>query len=191
LVDRGLAATGSAPLEARLRAIARHAPGWRWISGVFVVAFTVTAVGLALLTHHQDSMGAGEWSFAGLVLYVVALAVLVVTMTLNATVVLAGAQRVDGGGPVPPDVRAAWDGAEALVSWFMVLAFSSMFLFGIEFLLHGPGPAWIGWFSIVLGGGLVVSYPLKFLMEFWVADLPLWVHVWGIGVGIGLLQANG
>lgn len=189
LVDRGLAASGSGTLEQRFRVIAAHSAGYQWISFVLAVSFLLTGVGLGLLTLRQVRLGGGEWAFAAAVLYGVAATVMVVTMALNATLVVSGARQTAADGAVPEDAKAWWSAVEALVSWFMVLAFAAIVVVGIGFLREGPVSPWVGWASIALGGFLLVTFPLKFVMEFWIADLPLWVHVWGIMAGIALLRA--
>lgn len=144
----------------------------RWLAGVFVFAAALGALGLALLALAAGG-GAGEaWLLAA------------AALNLAATPLLVGAMRryARGTGAPADDPRGTrW------VRAYMVLAFTALALAGQGLLASGLAAAWVGWFGLALGAFLVLTFPLTFMLRFWIADLPLWVHVWGGVTGAALL----
>jgi hypothetical protein len=186
LVDRGLGTTGSGPLRDRLAGIAKHANAWRWLGLVFSISFALVSSAVSLLALQLVRSGFGEAAMPAAVLFLLASGAGIASMAVASTGVVRQAQTVNATGVLTADAKAWWDLMEALISAFMVCCFAAMFLLGLDLLRAHMGPAWVAWFSMGLGGFLALTYPLKLVLSFWIADLPLWVFVWAALVGIGL-----
>lgn len=146
-------------------------PRRRWLAAVFVAAAACNVGGLVALTLAGPDGSPWFPLAAGL--------------ALAAIPPLAAAMRryAASRGPPEADLRATrW------VRGHMVLAFTAMACAGAGLLGAGLAPPWAGWSALGLGAFLAASMPLALVLRFWVADLPLWVHVGGALIGAGLLM---
>jgi hypothetical protein len=157
----------------------------RWIAVCFMLAIVATALSLRTLA----SAVGDAWTWSAFTLFAVGTPLMLLAMVGYATFThlpLGTPARTEG---LDEFERSFVRWIEALTSVYMVLAFTAIALVGWGALRTGLLPPWAGWFSLLFGGFLALSFPLKYALGFWIADLPLWVHVWALVVAVPLLRA--
>lgn len=184
---------GPASPESKLRSFSEHRAAWQILLVGFFVTFLASGLALYLLGRALESRGGGLAGQAGGILYLLAVVAFLVYLALQFGGDLLAGRRWAETGVVPED----WvDHAERL-SWLyqgtMTLMFVGLCLVGLALLQSGAVARGVAWTALGLGSLLVLSFATKFpsFGEFNPADLPLWVHVWGTIVGIGLLARSG
>lgn len=156
----------------------------RWVATWFGLAIALTAVAF----YHLAFTLGDEFARSGLAAYALGAPVMFVVMVGYGTLAVnLPATDHEFRGDRTDLERALEQFSEGLYVVYMVLAFVSIALVGCSILRTGLLPAWMGWFSLAFGGLMILTFPLKFVVRFWIADLPLWIHVWALVIGVPLL----
>jgi len=185
--NRDLASAGTAPTAERLGIVSTNRMAWRGVVSAFIVAFAASAAGVGLLAEVAGRAGQGVLATLAFTLYVLAVAVFLCSLAFQIGIIRHLKEDPEGVAPAALMPLHWW--AESMYQVFMVLAYAAIALLGWAVLAGSILPSWAGWVSGAMGvlglGTFVVGRPK--LGDLVVSDLPLWLHVWALIVGVTLL----
>lgn len=157
----------------------------RWVATSFIVAFVLVALAFQALGDARENI----WFASASTLALIATPLLVVAMAAYGAFPHLPVGGDHGIDHLTKMERGVVRLSGAAISAFMVLEFMAMALVGVGSFQTHLLPDWASWFSVALGTFLALTFPLKWLMPFWIADLPLWVPLWGLVIAVPLIQA--
>jgi len=173
----------------RLSTLTAHRAAWRALMGFFMGAVVLTACGLALLAIALAEVGDRVLAPLGLALYAIAAPLFIGALAFQFSVTLWSSGGVDRGPMRPELFHPVERASAAIVGVYMVVAFSSLAVFGAAITIHAVIPSWLGWSAAIFGVAGAISYLIQRpkVGRLVISDLPLWIQVWSLVVGVALL----
>jgi hypothetical protein len=182
---------GSGILTERLKGIASHPFAWPWIPRSFMVATIVNVIGVVLLTTVLHNNRDDLFAIPSLMIFSIGVVLFLAYLGFQLSVTIWASKEFAKTSIIPPSYQALEQWGIILYSIYMVLAYLAIAGFGFSFIQTGLLPNWLGWTSIVFGIVWCLNFITKFpnmgAGNFTFSDLPLWIQVWGLLVGIFLL----
>ena len=186
-----LAKSGGAGSDDGLRAIGREPRAWRIIPRSFAVATVLNTLGYGMLAIKQMDAGERALSVTGIILLLIAAPTFIGSLAFNVSAVVdVGTEAASGS--VPDWFRPLYGWSETLYRAYMILAYFGIGAFGVSLMLVGPLiPIWLAAGLIVFGVGWATSFVIgrPRIGDFVLSDLPLWVHVASLALGLALVVA--
>ena len=157
--------------------------------GLFIGALALTACGDALLALALADAGERVFSAVATALYFVAAPIGIAALALQFAFSLWQEGGIDRGERRPElfDVSERW--AFVLIEIYLVLAFGAIAAYGASLAATSLVPPWLAAASIAFGvaGSMSMVTRLPKLGALVLADLPLWIQVWALAIGVALL----
>ena len=163
--------------------ITAHPNWWLFVNVFFALGIVVTGFGLT--TFQSLLTGAGDRVFSAVagMSFLIGTTLWLVLFTFNLSVVVWAARETASQGAVPAGSEAWLLWTEQIVILYMLLAYFSIAAFGGAILNTNLLANWMGWTSVAVGLGGVVSILLRGSGF----AIPLLIHIVPFTIGILLL----
>ncbi len=144
------------PLEDQLDQIAARNKEWWWLAAWSVVGVSLMTGGLTSLAALLGGAGQPGLAFAGLGIYMVAMAAWVFGLAVSHGSMSSAAKRKAETGDTPSWVAPLGSAAYVAEATWVIGANLAYVIAGFAILASGLLPAWAGWASIGVGGSLAL-----------------------------------
>lgn len=174
----------SAPTHEQLSIVATHQRAWQWAHVCLVVGVVLTLIGLGLFSLVLRNTGNYLLSVAGFLGFALGAALWVAALAFQGGVTAWAARELETTAASPPGYETLRRWADTLYLIYMLLAYSSIVVYGAAIRQPALLPGWLGWTSLVVGvlglASVAMSIP-------GILSIPAGVHIIPAVIGIFLM----
>ena len=179
----------SAPLREHLEILNRNRGRWQLMNALMIASVIGTSVGLALFASELARSGDRWRGLAGASAYVIGAVLWIAALAFRNTTTLHVAGTAASTGEIPDWFEPLGEWTGSMYRIYMLLAYAAVVLFGCAILHTNVISRGAGWFGIVYGGALGISFVTGYPKTSFgsVAEIPALIHIATLVFGASLL----